>query len=45
MDVTKKKLNDAAAEDIISVQQAEALYKFLSIQDQDVPKFTFTHVL
>ena len=45
MDITKKKLNDAAAEDIISVQQAEALYKFLSIQDQDVPKFTFTHVL
>lgn len=45
MDVTKKKLNDAAAEDIISVQQAEALYQFLSIQDQDVPKFTFTHVL
>lgn len=45
MDVTKKKLNDAAAEDIISVQQADALYKFLSIQDQDVPKFTFTHVL
>lgn len=45
MDVTKKKLNDAAAEDIISVQQADALYEFLSLQDQDVPKFTFTHVL
>lgn len=45
MDVMKKKLKDAAAEDIISVQQADALYEFLSLQDQDVPKFTFTHVL
>lgn len=45
MNITKKKLNDAAAEDIISVQQADTLYEFLSLQDQDVPKFTFTHVL
>lgn len=45
MDVTKKKLKDAAAENIISSQQADALYDFLSTQSQDVPKFTFTHVL
>ena len=45
MDVTKKKLNDAAEENIISAQQAEALYEFLAKQPQDSPKFTFTHVL
>jgi hypothetical protein len=45
MDVTKKKLNDAAQENIISHQQAESLYEFLVAQSRDVPKFTFTHVL
>ena len=45
MDVTKKQLNVAAEEKIISPQQAEALYEFLVSQSQDVPKFTFTHVL
>lgn len=45
MDVTKKQLNAAAEENIISPQQAETLYEFLVSQSQDVPKFTFTHVL
>src|SRR5690554_5134018 len=45
MDVTKKKLEDAAAKNIISLQQADALYEFLAAQYQDVPRFTFTHVL
>jgi hypothetical protein len=45
MDVTKKKLVDAVEENIISPHQAEALYEFLEIQSQDIPKFTFTHVL
>lgn len=45
MDVTKKKLEDAAAENIISPQQAESLYDYLITQSQYVPKFTFTHVL
>lgn len=45
MDVTKKKLQDAAAENIISSQQAQALYVFLSTQTDYEPKFTFTHVL
>ena len=45
MDVTKKKLEDAAAENIISTQQAESLYEYLIAQSQDVPKFTVTHVL
>lgn len=45
MDITKKKLEEAAAENIISRQQADALYEFLVAQSQNVPKFTFTHVL
>lgn len=45
MDVTKKNLNDAATENIITPHQAQALYEFLSAQTQDVPQFTFTHVL
>lgn len=45
MNVTKKTLNVAAEENIISPQQAETLYEFLVSQSQDVPKFTFTHVL
>jgi len=45
MEVTKKKLDAAAEENIISAQQAKVLYEFLVTQSQDVPKFTFTHVL
>lgn len=45
MDVTKKKLNDAAEENLISPQQVEPLYQFLVAKSHDVPKFTFTHVL
>ncbi|NVK55316.1 MAG: DUF2157 domain-containing protein [Alteromonadaceae bacterium] len=45
MEVTKKNLKDAAAENVISLQQADALYQFLVAQTQDVPRFTFTHVL
>ena len=45
MEVTKKKLEAAAEENIISAEQAKALYEFLVAKSQDVPKFTFTHVL
>jgi len=45
MEVTKKKLEDAADENIISIQQVDALYDYLVNQSQDVPSFTFTHVL
>lgn len=45
MDVTKKKLGDAADKNIISAEQAERLYEFLDAQSQDVPRFTFTHIL
>ncbi|MXR70072.1 DUF2157 domain-containing protein [Shewanella insulae] len=45
MDVSKKQLDAAARENIISAQQAEALYQFLAAQPGANPKFTFTHVL
>ena len=45
MDVTKKQLDAAARENIISFQQAEVLYQFLATQPSANPKFTFTHVL
>jgi len=45
MEVTKKTLDAAAAENIISPEQADSLYKYLVSQSQDVPKFSFTHVL
>ena len=45
MEVTRKKLEAASAEHIISSQQAERLYEYLRAQSRDVPKFTFTHVL
>lgn len=45
MDVTKKQLEDAVKENIISSEQANELFEFLLAQSQDTPKFTFTHVL
>ncbi len=45
MDVTKKKLEAAVAENIISAQQAEALHQYWATHYQEVPRFTFTHVL
>jgi hypothetical protein len=45
MNITRKKLEDAVEEKIISNEQADALFKFLKAQSHDVPRFTFTHVL
>lgn len=45
MEVTKKKLKKAVDKNIISLQQADALYEFLIAQPESVPRFTFTHVL
>ena len=45
MDVTKKKLNEAARKNLISPQQVAPLYEFLVAQSHDVATFTFTHVL
>ena len=45
MKITRKDLDRAASEQIISTDQAEALYEWLQVQSQDVPRFTFNHVL
>ena len=45
MDVTKKNLNEAAEANLISTQQVDPLYAFLVAQSDDIPRFTFTHVL
>lgn len=45
MNITKKQLEDAATENIITAQQAEALYQYLASRSKDIPRFTFTHVL
>ena len=45
MDVTKKNLNEAAEANLISIQQVEPLYAFLVARPDDIPRFTFTHVL
>ena len=45
MEVTKKKLDAAAEQNIISAPQANEFYEFLVAQAQDIPKFTFTHAL
>jgi len=45
MKVTKQQLDNAAQNNIISNEQASALYEFLVSQNQDTPSFTFTHVL
>ncbi|MEC8080448.1 MAG: DUF2157 domain-containing protein [Pseudomonadota bacterium] len=45
MDVTKRQLKAAANEGIISAEQSEALYEFLSYQSQSTPTFNFTHTL
>ncbi len=45
MHVTKKQLGAAVQNNIISSEQAAALYDFLTVQSQDIPEFSFTHVL
>lgn len=45
MTITRQKLHNAAEQHIISVAQADALYDFLQVQGDDVPRFSFTHVL
>ncbi len=45
MQITKQQLGDAVQHRIISSEQAAALYDFLTVQSQDMPKFSFTHVL
>ncbi|HLV48687.1 MAG TPA: DUF2157 domain-containing protein [Aliidiomarina sp.] len=45
MNITRKKLGDAVTENIISTEQADALFAFFQTQSQDAPKFSATHVL
>jgi len=45
MDISRKKLQGAVEQDILSSDQAERLYDYLEAQDQHTPRFTFTHVL
>lgn len=45
MDVTKQQLKDAAAQNIISEQQSDALYAFLKDRATNTATFTLTHIL
>lgn len=45
MNISRKQLDDAVTENIISPEQADNLVKFFQAQSHDVPRFTFTHVL
>jgi len=45
MNITKKGLGDAVEENIISSQQADALFEFFKAHSHNTPRFTFTHVL
>lgn len=45
MKITLSQLHKAAAKDIISSSQAEALYEFLSAQPHSQPSLTPTHAL
>jgi len=43
--ITKKQLEDAVHENILSKEQSEQLLTFLHKQQSDTPKFDFTHLL
>jgi len=45
MDLNRSLLKDAAREGLITEQQAEQLWSFLSDRGKDTPSFRFTHVL
>ena len=45
MKVTRKKLESAVAEEIISQEQSDNLYNFLQALPANGPSFDFTHVL
>lgn len=45
MNFTKKNIQDAVKENIISLEQSEKLVEFLQKQPTSSPKFDFTHVL
>lgn len=45
MKITRKNLNDAVEENILSSEQAESLIEFLKNRPNNGPSFDFTHVL
>ncbi len=45
MNVTKKNLEDAVNENILSFEQSKKLIEFLHKQANTAPRFDFTHVL
>jgi uncharacterized membrane protein YukC len=45
LNFTKKNLEDAVNQNIISFEQSEKLIDFLNKQSSTAPKFDFTHVL
>lgn len=45
MRLIRKQLDDAAKQQIISSEQADALFDFWPLQSSNTPRFTFTHVL
>jgi len=45
MELNRGLLNDASKEGLLSEQQAEQLWKYLSERAKDTPSFRFTHVL
>ncbi|REL28977.1 DUF2157 domain-containing protein [Thalassotalea euphylliae] len=45
MKINQQQLNQAVKQHIISAQQADELYSFLSAQQAHIAQFTFTHVL
>lgn len=45
MNITRKRLDKAVEQNIISTEQADALFEIFQTQSQDQPGFNFTHVL
>jgi hypothetical protein len=45
MNITKKHIEDAVKEKILSLEQSEKLFEFIKAQPIKGPKFDFTHVL
>ncbi len=45
MKITRKELDQAVGQQIISSEQADALYQFWQQQTQHQPQFNFTHIL
>jgi hypothetical protein len=45
MELNRNSLKDATVDGLISEQQADLLWQFLSEREKDTPSFRFTHIL